>query len=465
MPPLSRARTKATPAAAHGSRRLLAPLALVLAGALAAVAAPAPAHSRQRAGADPLAPGEVWVTLGRDAFEVARRHLPARADGAPPPRLAESGDVLLTRLPEAWLDRLAEGVHRELGHCGGFVVHPSLEAGLEEIDRLTRGVDGAESPEAPSFAIGQASWVATIAGAVTEAEILDTMTALSTQFVNRYHAHAPGSAAAAWIRDRWSAYAAGRPEVAVDLVAHAGTPQPSVVLTLPGTTFPDQVVVLGGHQDSTVSGCSGNPACVAPGADDDGSGIATISEAIRVLLASGFQPQRTIQIMAYAAEEIGLVGSTALAQSYLVAGTNVVAVLQQDMTGYYGSPEDVAFVSDYTDAGLTAFLADLLETYQPGLLWTSTACGYGCSDHAPWHTRGYPAAFAFESRFGQHNPSIHTADDTVATLGSSAAHAAKFARLAAAYLAETTLLAPGTLLADGFERGTTSAWSAQVQEP
>lgn len=442
-------------------------LALLLSAALVAVAAPALAGAPSRPGASPVGQEEVWVTLGHEVFELARRALPVRADGATPPRVAESREVLLTRLPAVWLDALADAIHRERGHCGGFVVHPSLEAGLAEIDRLGRGAVAAGSPETPGFAVGQPSWVAPIAGAVSEAEILGTMTALSTDFANRYHAHATGSAAATWIRDLWLGYAtaADRPEVVVELVAHSGTTQPSVVLTLPGTTLPDEVVVLGGHEDSIASGCSTNEDCAAPGADDDGSGIASISEAIRVLLASGFQPQRTIRVMAYAAEEVGLVGSGQLAQSHLDADTDVVAVLQLDMTGYYGSVEDMAFISDYTDNDLTAFLVDLLETYQPGLLWTTTACGYACSDHASWHTRGFPAAFAFEARFGEYNPNIHTANDTVANLGSSAAHAAKFARLATAYLVETTLLAPGTLFADGFERGTTSAWTGTVQEP
>jgi len=129
------------------------------------------------------------------------------------------------------------------------------------------------------------------------------------------------------------------------------------------------------------------------------------------------------------------------------------------MTGYPGSAEDVVLISDSTDPALNDFLVELLETYQPGLAWTTDECGYACSDHDPWHLRGYPAGFAFEARVGQHNPEIHTADDTVATLDDSAEHAAKFARLAAAFLAETALVDPGVLFADGFERGTPSAWS------
>ncbi|HEX4953100.1 MAG TPA: M20/M25/M40 family metallo-hydrolase [Thermoanaerobaculia bacterium] len=398
---------------------------------------------------------EVWITLDREAYATASWLLPL-------PRLGEAEGVVLTRIPSVRVAELSQRLHTELARCGGFMAHQSLADGQAELARvasLERRTEGTLP-----FAIDQPAWVAQVAGAVDEAQILATVTTLSTGFPNRYHAHASGTSSANWIKNLWAGYAAGRPEVTVELVTHpAGvTPQPSVVLTIPGTSLADQIIVLGAHQDSISSGCSGNPSCNAPGADDDASGVATLSEVVRVVLASGFAPQRTVRVMAYAAEEVGLRGSNDLAAAYQTAGANVVAVLQQDMTGYHGSAEDVAFISDWTNATLTAFLVDLLETYQPGLLWTSATCGYACSDHAPWHNRGYPAAFAFEARFGQYNPTIHTTSDTVATLGNSAAHAAKFARLAAAFLVETSLDSNSTLFTDGFESGDTSAWGLVV---
>ena len=310
------------------------------------------------------------------------------------------------------------------------------------------------------FALDQPEWVAQLAGAVDESQILGTMNALSNNFPNRYHLHHTTHLSANWIRDLWAGYAAGRPEVTTVLYSHGAiTPQPSVVLTIPGTTRAGEVVILGGHQDSIRSGCSTNPDCIAPGADDDGSGIAVLSEVIRVALAAGFRPERTVQFMAYAAEEVGLEGSTDLAADYQAAGTNVVAVLQQDMTGYAGSAEDVTIITDHTDAGLNAFVRELVDTYQPGLSWVNDACGYGCSDHAAWDDLGYRASFAFEARFGEHNPTIHSSSDTLATLGNSAAHAAKFARLAAAFLVETGIDA---LFRDDFETGDTARWSDTI---
>ena len=72
-------------------------------------------------------------------------------------------------------------------------------------------------------------------------------------------------------------------------------------------------------------------------------------EVIRVLTAVGFKPDRTLQFMSYAAEEVGLRGSHEIASSYRREGKNVVGALQLDMTNYQGSEEDVVLITDNTD--------------------------------------------------------------------------------------------------------------------
>jgi leucyl aminopeptidase len=268
-----------------------------------------------------------------------------------------------------------------------------------------------------------------------------------------------------WIRDLWLGYAAGRPDVTVELYFHSGTIQPSVILTIEGGELADEVVVLGAHLDSISfnGGNSGSRDYLAPGADDDASGIIVLSEVIRVAMAKNFRPKRTVQFMGYAAEEVGLIGSDEIAAAYQAAGINVVAVQQLDMTAYFGSVEDIGVLSEqWTDPELTTFVTDLIDFYQPELQWVFTACGYGCSDHRSWYVRAYPAAMAFESRFGQHNPAIHTIDDTLATLGHSVDHAYKFARLAVAFMVEIAKESNLDIFADGFESGDTSAWSLVV---
>lgn len=427
---------------------LLAALALVSTFFVSALTA-APAGAVLPATSDAPA-GEVWITLGSDAFDRLAGALRSELGPGTLPRLEERAGVVLTRIPEGALDALSAAMLRELDRHPGFVRHATFARGLEVLDRLERP----RQPEVLPFAIDEPTWVATVAGAVSEANVLQTMTALSTSFATRHHSTASGIAAASWIRDLWLGYAAGRPEVTVQLVSHPSTSQPSVVLTIPGSSLADQVVILGGHLDSTAS-----PITNAPGADDNASGIATLSEAVRATLATGVVPQRTVQVMAYAAEEVGLWGSDDIAGDYFAAGVDVVAVLQQDMTDWHGSTEDVVLISDYTSSELNGFVGALVDTYQPALLRTSSACGYGCSDHASWTARGYRAAFPFESRMNEHDPYIHTPGDTVANLGNSAAHAVKFARLAAAFLVEASLDASPGIFSDGFEGGTTAMWS------
>ncbi|MBA5760487.1 M20/M25/M40 family metallo-hydrolase, partial [Escherichia coli] len=71
------------------------------------------------------------------------------------------------------------------------------------------------------------------------------------------------------------------------------------------------------------------------------SGIASLTEALRVLLANNYRPKRTIKFVGYAAEEAGLLGSKAIAKQFRTQNANVVGVLQLDMTNYKGDPKDI----------------------------------------------------------------------------------------------------------------------------
>ena len=145
--------------------------------------------------------------------------------------------------------------------------------------------------------------------------------------------------------------------------------------------------------------------------------------------------------MGYAAEEVGLRGSNAIAQSFRASGVNVVSVLQVDMTNYKsGAVTDMKLISDYSNTDLKTFFVTLFDTYLApmGLTRSNTACGYACSDHASWTNAGYPAAMMFEAGDpGGSFPYIHTPYDTLATMGESAQHSVKFTQFALAYLGET----------------------------
>jgi carboxypeptidase Q len=74
----------------------------------------------------------------------------------------------------------------------------------------------------------------------------------------------------------------------------------NIIAEIPGTDLKDQVVMMGGHFDSWHGGT---------GATDDGTGVAAVVEAVRILKALNLQPRRTIRIGLWAAEEEGLIGS------------------------------------------------------------------------------------------------------------------------------------------------------------
>lgn len=284
----------------------------------------------------------------------------------------------------------------------------------------------ASIPSAPRFA----SLVNPLLGKLSIDEWKATVQSLSA-YPTRFYRSTTGATSANWLADRYRALAAasGRSDVSVRTVAHANYNQPSVIARIEGDGSSQEVVILGGHLDSISSSSS------APGADDDASGSATVLEAFRVLVQSGFKPRRPLEFHAYAAEEVGLLGSQDIAADYAARRVAVASMTQFDMTCYPGTrgTKNIGMTTDFTDAALTTFLKALVDTYTTATYAAST-CGYGCSDHASFNKYGYRAAFPFEAPFGQHNPDIHTIRDTLDKCDLGVA--ANFLKLALSYAVE-----------------------------
>ena len=382
------------------------------------------------ASAMPASAKPVYISLGADgvrtAFEVAS------TDRAELSVLRMDTPVAVLRIDESELEPLSAAMHERFDRCGGFMLHSSLADALaEEPQPAVPPVD---------YTLDRGDLVRAVLPAIREAEILSTIRALSSR-KNRYYRSESGALASHWLTERW-----------VDLVRHhhahrgdievstygQGYPQSSVLLTIRGTTRPDEVIIIGGHIDSIALGGKDSN---APGADDDASGIATLDHIATTLLRAGYRPERTVQFIAYAAEEVGLRGSQAIARDYKKRGVNVVGVLQLDMTNYQGSDRDIWLIDDFTSPAQNRFLAELIERYTKST-WGVDRCGYACSDHASWHRIGVPASMPHETRSRDRNKHIHTARDTLEVSNNNAAHAAKFAELGVAYAIE---LAKGTL--------------------
>lgn len=108
---------------------------------------------------------------------------------------------------------------------------------------------------------------------------------------------------------------------------------PNVVATKTGTRYPTRWVVIGAHYDSRGRNAA-DPEEIAPGANDDGSGIAAIVEMARITQAMGATYDYSLMIVGFAAEEQGLVGSNELAQRMLDDGDEIIGMYAADMIGY-----------------------------------------------------------------------------------------------------------------------------------
>lgn len=184
----------------------------------------------------------------------------------------------------------------------------------------------------------------------------------------------------------------------------------------------------------------GAPAAIAPaaaprfqgdyisnGADDDGSGSATLMAVARVF-ATGPKPKRSIVVIWHAGEEAGLLGSRYNADFPIVPLDKVQAVLNMDMVGRDDCDN---LEGDYTNS---VFLVgdDRISTDLHNLIVQSNQAMskpltldyemndpadpegvYGRSDHYSYASKGIPVAF-FTT--GLH-PDYHRVSDTVDKIG------------------------------------------------
>ena len=372
------------------------------------------------------APVDVWVSF--DKADLAKPEAAGFPLSAP---VVSDGRVAVYLVRPDMLPILSQFMHDRFKRCGGFLAHASEAAARASMRSLA-------APTPRAYTIDQQAVVTPLVNKVSEANLRGTISSLAAHN-NRYYQSDSGVQAARWLQGNWAALAAGIPGASAALFAHDGWKQPSVILTIPGSELPDEIVVLGGHLDS-INGW-GNASARAPGADDNASGIAVLTESARLIAASGLHPKRTIQFMAYAAEEVGLRGSQEIAARYAAAGKKVVGVIQFDMSNFAGSGDKIFMLTDNVDATLTAFTSRLVDIYT-GVERSVTECGYGCSDHASWTKKGYPAAMAFEASFDGMNHEIHTERDTLATSGGDASHSVPFAKLAVAFALELAKTAP-----------------------
>jgi hypothetical protein len=102
-------------------------------------------------------------------------------------------------------------------------------------------------------------------------------------------------------------------------------PSFNVIGEIKGTTYPDEIMVVGGHLDSWDLG---------DGSHDDGAGCVQSMEVLRLLKVVGYKPKRTIRAVMFMNEENGLRGGKKYAAEARIKNENHVFALESDAGGF-----------------------------------------------------------------------------------------------------------------------------------
>ncbi|MBI4513489.1 MAG: Zn-dependent exopeptidase M28 [Gemmatimonadetes bacterium] len=202
-----------------------------------------------------------------------------------------------------------------------------------------------------------------------------------------------------WLR-RQLAYGEVRLDVNVQTSLRDGEAR-NIIGEWRGRAAPDEVVLLGAHLDSWDLGA---------GALDNASGVLTALEAVRSVVESGRRPRRSIRVVLFAAEELGLVGSRAYVARHAPSLARIVAMFNFDMVGRpdgYGATGHAE--GDTLLAGLTRHPS--LESLA---LSPEVDHGGGAgSDHQPFVLAGVPALYVRTSLAPETLRWYHNAGDTL----------------------------------------------------
>jgi hypothetical protein len=183
----------------------------------------------------------------------------------------------------------------------------------------------------------------------------------------------------------------------------------NILVTKPGTVPGAYPMILGAHYDAMPGG---NVA--APAADDNGSGVAALLEAARVLRDIPFE--HTIIFALWDEEEQGLVGSAFQAAGLASNDELLRGVINMDALAWDGNGDKrarvhVRPVGNSFEIGDTLFAVKAHYEIDLDLVLTNPGATY--SDHASFWNEGYGAVLVIEDFGNDGNPYYHTPNDRV----------------------------------------------------
>ncbi|CAG5131894.1 unnamed protein product [Candidula unifasciata] len=150
----------------------------------------------------------------------------------------------------------------------------------------------------------------------------------------------------------------------------------NVIGEIKGNLFPDEVVLVSGHLDSWD---------VGQGAMDDGGGAFISWEALSVIHHLGLRPKRTLQVVLWTCEELGLYGGIEYFEKHQKEAQNMNIVMESDMGTF--TPQGLQFTGSDEAMKIIQYLA---STLLKRLNATDVDDGADLSDVNQWPSIGVP---------------------------------------------------------------------------
>ena len=201
----------------------------------------------------------------------------------------------------------------------------------------------------------------------------------------------------------------------------------NIEVEIRGGARASEIVIVGAHYDSVLG---------APGANDNGSGVAAVIELARLFAAE--KPARTLRLVEFVNEEppfyhTDAMGSRRYARRSKERGENILAMLSLETIGYYSdlpgsqrypfplglfypsTGNFIAFVSNLTSRAL---LHETLASFRrhagipsEGVAAPAFIPGVDWSDHWSFWREGWPALMVTDTAPYRY-PHYHSAQDT-----------------------------------------------------
>ena len=212
----------------------------------------------------------------------------------------------------------------------------------------------------------------------------------------------------------------------------SGNAAPNVIGIQRGTLYPDTYVVCGSHFDSfSWEAMYGG---MAPGADDNATGVASVLESARIMTQYEFE--YSIVYCAYGCEEMGLYGSEAYASRCQEEGMDIIGYFNNDMNGYlYGDQIHIDCIYPNYVEPIGAYYMNVGSVYYPELPIRHVNFNEGDSDHTSFNNHGYMGIYPFED-YQNYSPYIHTPNDLIGNSVNSFEMSQQYCQMNIACLAE-----------------------------